>query len=539
MRAVVAFLLTLCVHLCGSFQQKFLPKRIKIPLLRSALLNPSELDSSAASDSGSDSTILKSSEVVKKFLTRLDSSIDMAGNDQSLLVTARQAGSAYLAGAKVMSGKDEAWRYTNLKRLLSPFIKGADISIEVTHDDISPYIDEQCKDACLVFVDGSYRSDLSSIHGLSDMINSHQIDIGSLQSGQLQQQTLSYIKSENILKYMIDVDVPNRDSFGSDILAAMNMVNLKDVAVLRLSKNNKIDQPIQVLFYSSDTNGTVSSPRLVCLLEEGSSLHVKQHFAGGGSALNAENNNIVSKDSEVFVNSNTRIILKKEASLTHTYIQELGSEGRHIETLISDVDESSSYDVSILQMGGRLGRTNVHIDLLKSGANMSINGTLLAHSRQSLDMHSNINHSSADTSSRQQQRNVIGDKGEAIFKGRIRVPEIAQRTDSDQLCRSLMLGDRARVIAMPTLEITADDVTCSHGASVADLDENAMFYLSSRGINRTQARKLLLRGFVFEMLANSILGEKLLQRIVDKIECLNPVNDEGMETKGSRCLESI
>ena len=95
-------------------------------------------------------------------------------------------------------------------------------------------------------------------------------------------------------------------------------------------------------------------------------------------------------------------------------------------------------------------------------------------------------------------------------------------TDSDQLCRTLLLGSRARVIAMPTLEITADNVVCSHGASVTDMDENSMFYMLSRGINRSEARKLLLRGFVFEILEDATLDKKTQDRIIEKLVSMNP-----------------
>ena len=150
----------------------------------------------------------------------------------------------------------------------------------------------------------------------------------------------------------------------------------------------------------------------------------------------------------------------------------------------------------------------------------------LAHTKQSLDLHSSIFHNAGEQVSRQQQRNVVGEGGEAIFKGRIRIPQQAQKTDSDQLCRSLMLGDRARVIAMPTLEITADDVTCSHGASVTDLDENSMFYLAARGIDRKEARKLLLRGFVLDVLGGHLLDRRAEARIIDKLTDMNPSFDE-------------
>ena len=192
---------------------------------------------------------------------------------------------------------------------------------------------------------------------------------------------------------------------------------------------------------------------------------------------------------------------------------------------LSKKNLKKSYAVTILQLGSRLGRVNAHVNITDPSANCTMNGVTLAHTKQSLDLHSSIFHNAASQVSRQQQRNVVGEGGEAIFKGRIRIPKQAQKTDSDQLCRSLMLGERARVIAMPTLEITADDVTCSHGASVTDLDENSMFYLSARGIDRNEARKLLLRGFVLELVKDDLVDEAAERRITSKLETMNPAAD--------------
>jgi len=208
-----------------------------------------------------------------------------------------------------------------------------------------------------------------------------------------------------------------------------------------------------------------------------------------------------------------------------------------------------SYGIGLAQLGARLGRINIHIQANAPHANCSINSVLLAHSRQSLDIHSSILHNDKEQISRQQQRNVIGEQGEAIFKGRIRIPKIAQKTDSEQLCRSLMLGQRARVIAMPTLEITADDVTCSHGASVTDLDENSMFYLAARGVDRREARKLLLRGFVLDVLVGngSLLDKRAVERIIDKLTSMNPSADDdvvggamkGRERGGEQLVQKL
>lgn len=193
-----------------------------------------------------------------------------------------------------------------------------------------------------------------------------------------------------------------------------------------------------------------------------------------------------------------------------------------------------------MQIGSRLGRVNVHILANETAANCTVHGVTLAHTKQSLDLHSSIYHNAKGQTSRQQQRNVIGEQGEAIFKGRIRIPTQAQMTDSDQLCRSLMLGERARLIAMPTLEITADNVVCSHGASVTDLDENSMFYLAARGIDRSEARKLLLRGFVLDLLVGDLVDKKGERRIVDKLTSMNPLVDvNGRDGKNVQRLTSM
>jgi Fe-S cluster assembly protein SufD len=181
-------------------------------------------------------------------------------------------------------------------------------------------------------------------------------------------------------------------------------------------------------------------------------------------------------------------------------------------------------------------------------SNCTLHAVCLAGGQQSLDIHSSILHDAEETVSRQQQRNVIGEKGEVVFKGRIRVPKHAQLTDSEQLCRSIMMygGDKGsrggRLVAMPTLEITADNVECSHGASVTDLDENSMFYLATRGIERKEARKMLLRGFVFDTLILpecKTMDKNACDRVFAKLAYLNPSKDDDYGSEGKEGYVSM
>ena len=437
----------------------------------------------------------------------------------------------------------------------------------VVESTIKTYIDESCIGACLVFIDGFYQPSLSQTSQLPASIV-----LTALSQISNEQHTTMGIS--DLLTYVPDANERLRDSFASDVMTNLNSANVCDAAVVYVPAGQKVSVPVQVLFCNSAGPQPRSSyPRLLVRLEEGAELQLKQSYVtisadgraslssaaiiepsmkaskgstltteqtqellslaaskenpdkideGGAGVLLAGDDDVTTGTASTFVNANTRIVIARNAKLTHMYAQESDAANRHVEVLSVRVQGESSYDVALLQMGGRISRANVHVDLMETGANCSVNGVTLAQAKQSLDLHSSITHDAPQALSRQQQRNVIGDRGEAIFKGRIRIPKHAQLTDSDQLCRTIMLGDRARIIAMPTLEITADNVVCSHGASVADLDENSMFYLASRGIDRQEARKLLLGGFMLELLTGFPMDKASIKRIQRKVENMNP-----------------
>ena len=264
-----------------------------------------------------------------------------------------------------------------------------------------------------------------------------------------------------------DVDEKPRDSYSSDALAALCMSSAEDALVVTVSAGSTAQPPLQVLCVSSPGAGpALHCARLLLVLEQDAALRLKQSFVSAPHA---------GSPAPQLVLSNTRVVLRRGARLEHLYAQELDPAARHVEVLSAGVPAQALYSLTALQLGGRVSRLNAHVDLLEAGANCTLHGVSLPHTRQSLGLHTSITHAAPRTLSRQTQRNAVGDLGEAVFKGRIRIPRVAQGADSDQQCRTLMLGERARVVAMPTLEITADDITCSHGAAICDLDENAMY----------------------------------------------------------------
>lgn len=455
------------------------------------------------------------------------------------VANANLKGKSMIDSMRLPHGKDEAWRHMNMRKLFAHHYKkprkdySTTAELTVLKSHVSTLIDDSCQDSCLVFIDGKFAPILSRVDGIPSEV----VAAGA------ESLTEQQLKLDGMFPDVPDASERPRDSFGSDVISALNLARLEDVACILVPADLHVHIPVQVLFCNTaqvndgssgkgaaaaaTVNGTWASyPRLLVELGDGASLQLKQSFAtipikGGSSSSDpAEVVSSAAIVSANLVGSCTDIQLGENSRLVHTYVQDLAASSRHLEVLSSRVRSNASYEVAAVQVGSTIGRINLHVDLLSPSANCSVYGITLAGQRQSLDMHSSILHGAPSATSRQQQRNVVADRGEAIFKGRIRVPQEAQLTDSDQLCRSVMLGRRARVIAMPTLEITADNVECSHGAAVADLDQNSMFYLASRGIDTQRAKRLLLRGFVFDLLSDSILDKKSTQSLVDKLDSM-------------------
>lgn len=419
-----------------------------------------------------------------------------------------------LSSVRMPFGKDEAWTYANLREMFcSPFKPASNQAFAVSMEQLEDYIDSSCRHSCLVFVDGRFSPQLSSLSEVpKDVV------VGSLAA-------LDVVGAEEELLTVPDQTEELRDSFASDAISALNLANMVDAAYIEVPAGVKCPVPIQILFCSSapsaeysDFPATASYPRLHVRVREQASLSLKHSHV----SLSRGPGGVSEALAPSLVCANSRVQVEKDASCVHTVVQELAVNTRHLEVLTADIRGNSSYTANVVLSGAKMSRLNAHLDLQESKANCSLSVASLAGVQQSQSIHSSITHSAPEANSRQQQRNVVADKGLAVFKGRIRVPKIAQLTDSDQLCRSLMLGAKARIVAMPTLEITADNVVCSHGASVADLDENSLFYLSSRGLDRLEARKLLLRSFVLDMVAGAIMDDPAIQRVVSKVESMQP-----------------
>jgi Fe-S cluster assembly scaffold protein SufB len=306
--------------------------------------------------------------------------------------------------------------------------------------------------------------------------------------------------------------------------------------------------------------GVACHPRTLIVAEESSLLSVVQ------SCVDLDDN---SAHTPKLYNGYTQCFVHQKANVTHSYLEESGgivtagversddefvadeTKPREIESRRKDLRDThleaidvhimgadAAYEGTIMSLGGS-GRVRVALSvaLLQPGAHAGVNGFSLAGGAQRVDIKTNIHHVAQGTTSRQVQKNMIGGRATGAFRGRIRVEQSAQQTESEQLSRTVLLSDKARAWAVPSLEIIADDVQCAHGATVSDLSEEELFYLRSRGMGQAMARNLLMYAFsgdVSDCVDPAVLGgfdgnAGLRQRVIRRLENLVPQGERAIK----------
>ena len=219
-----------------------------------------------------------------------------------------------------------------------------------------------------------------------------------------------------------------------------------------------------------------------------------------------------------WINSDTTIELAANAKLTRIILVEDGAEGTQTHRTFTALGENARYDALVVTLGGGLHRIEQHADINASGAHAGLAALVLKRNKEHSDFVTNVRHLAADTTSDQQVRTVVDGDATAVFQGGIKVAQDSQRIEGDQLSRALMLSDRAQAFTKPELEIFADDVKCSHGATVGDLDEDALFYMRARGVDEAAARALLILAFAREPFEAMELPEAVEDMLEAKVQ---------------------
>ncbi|WP_240360082.1 Fe-S cluster assembly protein SufD [Pyxidicoccus caerfyrddinensis] len=321
----------------------------------------------------------------------------------------------------------------------------------------------------LVFVDGRLAPELSSVAGLPRGLTLKPLRDALREDGDLLESVLG-----------------QRALAGDSALTALNAALLEDGALLRLAPGTVSEVPVQLLFLTRGDSPVLASPRILVLAGESSEATLVETYAGVGAGA-------------TFTNAVTEVTLEDNASLHHYKLQAESDTAVHVSGLHVRQGRDSRFASHAFSFGGALSRNEVHSAFAGEGGDATLNGLYVGRGTQHLDNRTALDHAVPRCTSRELYKGVLDDQSRGTFHGLIRVRQDAQRTDSRQQNRNLLLSESAQADARPQLEILADDVKCAHGAAVGRLDAVALFYLRSRGIPRAEAERLLTYAFAREV----------------------------------------
>lgn len=378
--------------------------------------------------------------------------------------------------------RDEAWKYTSLRRIESrAFRLGEQRPVAIA---TAPWIEGA--GYRVVFLNGRWAPSLSA--GTPLPPGATLVTLGEW------------------LKHAPDEALAYTSRAGQAEASALEHLNaafFEDGIVLQLSKDAILDEAIHVVhLWTGVAEPAMSHPRILVRADRNSRCVLVEQF-------------VALADAEAWTNAVTAIELEPNASVRHYRLQQESTRAFHTGHVTVHVRDNARYDVHDLSFGAALSRVNTTVFLEGSGAHAELHGLLAPVGSQHHDAHTRIEHIAPHTTSSEEYRGIAAGRGRGVFNGKVLVHPGAQKTDARQSSRNLLLSATAEIDAKPELEIYANDVKCSHGATTGQLDATALFYLRSRGLSEDEARVLLIRAF-----AEALLSSIEQPRVHDYLEAL-------------------
>lgn len=387
------------------------------------------------------------------------------------LIQARKQALAWFAEKGFPTPNQEEWRFTNMTPITS--IQWAPVhrpSRPLTPEDVRPLTFGRLDCHRLVFVDGHFVPALS-------LLPDDGIEVGSVRD--------LLVRDPSILEKHLGRGA----SFDQNAFSALNLAFFTDGGFVRIPAHHTAARPVHLLFISTTTEpGATILPRNLILAEPCSSATIIESYASLSG-------------SKTLTNTVTELILGHGSKVDHCKIQSEGPEAFHVGTVFASQAADSSWRSHSISTGARIARHQITSALDGTGASCLFNGLYMAEGDQLVDHHTLADHLQPQCESREFYHGILDGSAHGVFNGKIYVHSGAQKTDARQTNRNLLLSNSAIIDSKPQLEIYADDVKCSHGATVGQLDEEQLFYLRARGIGLEAARRMLIHAFASEVVA--------------------------------------
>lgn len=378
--------------------------------------------------------------------------------------------------------KEEAWKYTSLNPVLkhdfSVFPKQENA---IEYNDVKKFFIHDIDTYKIVFIDGKYSSHLSQ--------TTHEgMDI-CLMSSALSKP-----------KYRILIENYFNTIAKEESLTSLNTAFSNEGAYIHIPKNKMVSKPIQILHFSTGNESAIMlQPRNLIVVDENSHVQIIERHQS-------------LTDNPVLTNSVSEIFVNKRAIVDYYKIQNDALSASLIDNTYIKQKQESICSVHTFSFGGKLTRNNLNFSQQGERVNSTLKGVTIIGDKQHVDHNTMVHHLEPNCESHQDYKGIFGERSTGVFNGKIIVDKIAQKTNAFQSNKNILISDQATINTKPQLEIFADDVKCSHGCTVGQLDESAMFYLRSRGIPEKEAKALLMYAFSNNVL-NSVKIPEIKQRI--------------------------
>ncbi|GBD88779.1 feS cluster assembly protein SufD [bacterium BMS3Abin03] len=367
--------------------------------------------------------------------------------------------------------KDEEWKYTNISPLLkynfSPVSSGKKVSSEL----IKKFLFDKMEHNFIVFINGRFSQENSKLLALPKGVIA-----GSISDA---------IKEKNPL---IEKHFGKYANLSDQIFTALSTAFTKDGAFIYVPEGKVIEEPVHIIFLTSNGNKKIiTQPRNLFIAGKNSRVTIIEHYV-------TENKGVY------FTNTVTEIVAEENAVVNHIKLQEESIEAFHIARMEVDQERDSNFTSVLFSNGGNISRNDFNTHFNDEGGECKLNGLFLLDDNQLFDAHTLIDHAKPNCSSHEHYRGILDDNARGVFNGKVLVRPDAQKTNAFQQNNNILLSNNASVDTKPQLEIFADDVKCSHGATIGQLDNDAKFYLNSRGIGDEAAKAILLHAFASDVI---------------------------------------
>ncbi|HKJ81955.1 MAG TPA: Fe-S cluster assembly protein SufD [Ignavibacteriaceae bacterium] len=382
--------------------------------------------------------------------------------------------------------RDEEWKYTNISPLLKYNFKPSLEKQDVKQEQVNKYLFDELEHSLLVFVNGHFDAGLSRIKHLPKGVIA-----GSI-AGAIKEK--SPVVEKHFGKYA---------DYKNQIFTALSTAYTKDGAFIYVPDGKIVEEAIHILFLTTESDENIlTQPRNLFVAGKNSQVRLIEHYASLGENI-------------YFTNSVTEIFADENSIVDHVKLQEENRKSFHVARMEIDQEKNSNFSSHAISLGGDIARNDFNSRFNDEGGECMMNGLFLTDGTQLFDTHSLIDHAKPHCNSHEHYKGILDDKSRGVFNGKVIVRQDAQKTNAFQENNNIILSNDALINTKPQLEIFADDVKCSHGATIGQLDEEAMFYLKSRGIGEETSKSILIHAFASDVIKS--IKIKAIKDYVEKI----------------------